>query len=209
MRKTNPIRNLLIVAGMALAASLFGNVAVASDHLDISSKLDSNADFSGFRTFGVVEPEGPPLSDAAERGRGSRQPDDARRLAQGEQAIRETILAELQARGFEPDREGNPDFFIGYDALVMRFDDPLNRPAELVRPGWGNTVSVTRSYSVFDSGASFEGRLTIFIVDAQSRQIIWSATAEGNIRNLRRIERNAHETVQTLMSKMPVEKKTP
>ena len=57
--------------------------------------------------------------------------------------------------------------------------------------------------------ASFEGRLTIFVVDAQSRQIIWSATAEGNIRNLRRIERNAHETVQTLMSKMPVEKAAP
>jgi hypothetical protein len=208
MRNTNRIRNILIVAGMALVASLYVNAAVASDHLEISSKIDSNADFSGFRTFGVVEPEGR-LSDAAERGRGSRQPDDARRLDQGEQAIRETILSELQARGFEPDREGNPDFFIGYDALAIRFEDPLNRPSEWVRPGWGNTVSVTRSYSVFDSGASFEGRLTIFVVDAKSRQIIWSATAEGNIRNLRRIERNAHETVQTLISKMPVEKKTP
>jgi hypothetical protein len=196
------------VAGVLAAAALLAGEALATDHLEISSKLDSNADFSGYRTFGVVEPEGR-LSDAAQRGRGSRQPDDARRLEQGEQAIKDTILSELAARGFEPDREGSPDFFIGYDALVVRFDDPLNRPAELVRPGWGNTVSVTRTYSVFDSGAQFEGRLTIFVVDSESRQIVWSATAEGNVRNLRRVERNVHETVQQLMSKMPVEKKTP
>ena len=196
-----------MLGGLATMA-LLASGALATDHLDITYKLDSNADFSGYRTFGVVEPEGR-LSDAADRGRGSRQPDDARRLDQGEQAIKDTILSELSARGFEPDREGSPDFFIGYDALVVRFDDPLNRPAELVRPGWGNAVSVTRSYSVFDSGAQFEGRLTIFVVDAQSRQIVWSATAEGNVRNLRRVERNVHETVQQLMSKMPVEKKAP
>ena len=102
-----------------------------------------------------------------------------------------------------PNTDGNPDFFIGYDALAIRFDDPLTRPSELIRPGWGNTVSVQRSYSVFDSGAAYEGRLTIFVVDGRSREIVWSATAEGTIRSLRNIVNNAHELVADMMARMP------
>ena len=79
----------------------------------------------------------------------------------------------------------------------------MNMPGDLIRPTWGNTVSVVRTYSVFDSAAAFEGRLTIFVVDGRSKQIIWSATAEGNIRNLRNIENNAHRLVSDMMSKMP------
>jgi hypothetical protein len=62
---------------------------------------------------------------------------------------------------------------------------------------------VQRSYSVFESGAAYEGRLTIFFVDARSRDIVWSATAEGTVRSLRNIVNNVHTLVADMMSRMP------
>ena len=187
---------------VAICATL-AMVAWASNGPEITVKLDEGASFAGFRTFGVVEPGQPVSESAAARGQGRDQSNDARRLAQGEEAIQRTIMESLRARGFEPNTDGNPDFFIGYDALVMRFDDPLTRPSELVRPTWGNTVRVQRSYSVFDSGAAYEGRLTIFVVDATTRQIIWSVAAEGTIRSLRNIVNNTHQLVSEMMDRMP------
>ncbi|UCC13213.1 MAG: DUF4136 domain-containing protein [Gammaproteobacteria bacterium] len=197
MKLVTTLATLILIVGTA------ASLAQSGGQPEIYVRQDANADFSGFKTYGVVEP-GAPLSDAAPaRGRGRSQPDDARRLAAGEEAIRQTIKDALTERGFKPDQEGSPDFFIGYDALAIRFDDPMNMPGDLIRPTWGNTVSVVRTYSVFDSAAAFEGRLTIFVVDGRSKQIIWSATAEGNIRNLRNIENNAHRLVSDMMSKMP------
>ena len=190
---------------LAVIAGLFGlaTLAWANPEPEITVKLDDNADFSNYRTFGVVE-SGPPLSaNAAPRTGGRSQANDGRRLDQGEQAIRDTILEALKSRGMQPNEDGNPDFFIGYDALVLRFDDPMTRPFDLIRPSWGNTVSVQRSYSVFESGAAYEGRLTIFVVDARSRDIVWSATAEGTVRSLRNIVNNVHTLVADMMSRMP------
>ena len=197
------IKLIKILIPLILIVGTAKSLAQSGGQPEIYVRQDANADFSGFKTYGVVEP-GAPLSDAAPaRGRGASQPDDARRLAAGEEAIQRTIKEALTERGFKPVQEGSPDFFIGYDALAIRFDNPLNQPGELIRPSWGNTVSVVRTHSVFDSAAAFEGRLTIFVVDGQSKQIVWSATAEGNIRNLRNIENNAHRLVSEMMSKMP------
>ena len=197
------MRLLIGLAVLGLCIGIGSSLAQSGGQPEIYVRQDPGADFSGFKTFGVVEP-GAPLSDAAPaRGRGRSQPDDARRLAQGEEAIQRTIMQALTDRGLKPDTDGSPDFFIGYDALAIRFDDPLHQPSELIRPSWGNTVQVQRSYSVFDSGAAYEGRLTIFVVDGQSKQIVWSATAEGNIRNLRNIENNASRLVADMMSRMP------
>jgi hypothetical protein len=178
-------------------------VAWAGDGPEITVKQDEGVSFAHFKTFGVVEPGAPISEGAAPRGRGRDQSDDARRFDQGEEAIRRTILESLAQRGLEPNTDGDPDFYIGYDALVMRFDDPMTRPSELIRPSWGTTVAVQRSYSVFDSGAAYEGRLTIFVVDAESRQIIWSATAEGNVRSMRNIVNNTHQLVSEMMARLP------
>lgn len=192
---------LIALAGALLAALAF--VAWANTEPEITIKQDEGVSFAGFKTFGVVEPGAPVSEGAAPRGQGRSQSNDARRLDQGEEAIQQTIMASLEARGFEPNTDGNPDFFIGYDALVIRFDDPLTRPSDLIRPTWGNTVSVQRSYSVFDSGAAYEGRLTIFVVDAGTRQIIWSATAEGTVSSLRNIVNNTHQLVSEMMDRLP------
>jgi hypothetical protein len=195
MKKMLPV---VMVGLLGLAA-----LAWADAEPEITVKLDDNADFSGYRTFGVVESGAPLSANAAPRAGGRSQANDARRLDQGEQAIRDTILGALKARGMRPNEDGNPDFFIGYDALVLRFDDPMTRPSDLIRPSWGNTVTVQRSYSVFESGAAYEGRLTIFVVDAESREIVWSAMAEGTVRSLRNIVNNVHTLVADMMAQMP------
>ena len=197
----NPIRLLAVPLAVLLAAVASLAVAQGTDTPEITEKLDSNVDFSSFRTFGVVQ-AGPPMADAARSRQRRSAVDDRRRLEAGEQAIRDTILAALEKRGFEP-AEAEADFYIGYDALVLRFDDPLNRPAELIQPGLGTTTQVVRTYSVFDSASVFEGRLTIFVVDGKSRNIVWSATAEGRIEHLRNIENNAHVLVAEMMDRMP------
>ena len=86
-----------LVHALALAGSLGSALVSDTDQVEITVKLDDSADFSGYRTFGVVE-SGPPLSaNAAPRTGGGSQANDARRLDQGEQAIRDTILAALEA----------------------------------------------------------------------------------------------------------------
>jgi len=198
--------NRFQIVAAAVIVAAFGTlsmVAWANTGPEITVKQDEGVSFAGFKTFGVVEPGPSAAADAAPRGSGRSQANDGRRLEQGEAVIQQTILEALKARGMEPNKDGSPDFFIGYDVLALRFDDPLTQPSQLIRPSWGNTVTVQRSFSVFDSGAQYEGRLTIFVVDAQSRQIIWSITAEGTIQSLRNIQNNTHQLVLEMMARMP------
>jgi hypothetical protein len=193
----------LATAFVVAVFGTLGMVAWANTGPEITVKQDEGVSFAGFKTFGVVEPGPSAAADAAPRGSGRSQANDARRLEQGEAVIQQTILEALKARGLEPNKDGNPDFFIGYDVLALRFADPLTQPSQLIRPSWGNTVSVQRSHSVFDSGAQYEGRLTIFVVDAKTRQIVWSITAEGTIQSLRNIQNNTHRLVSEMMEQMP------
>ncbi len=100
-------------------------------------------------------------------------------------------------------KRDNRIFFIGYDALVIGFGDPLNMASDTTVMGQGQTVAVTRKYSMFDSGTAYEGRLSLFIVDAKSRHIVWVVTAEGRMDRLRRIENNAHNLSLRMMEYMP------
>jgi hypothetical protein len=187
------------------AVSLAGAAALASDLPEIQVQTDTGVDFSAWRTFGVVEP-GYSAADAAPARQRGTAVNDRRRLEQGEEAIQRTILQALEARGMQPDTTGSPDFFIGYDTLVMAFDDPLSMPGEATQRGfrnWSNNPTVARRNSAFDSSVAFEGRLTVFAVDGQTRQIVWTAVAEGPIRQLRNIEANVHELVSAMMEKMP------
>jgi len=192
------VAGVLSLAGMALMAS-------NSDLPEIQVTTDPGADFSKFKTFGVVESEHSAADAAPARQRGSAV-NDRRRLQQGEEAIQGTILDALETRGMVADTMGSPDFFIGYDTLVMAFDDPLSMPGEATQRGhraWNNNPTVARRNSAFDSSVAFEGRLTIFVVDGQSKQIVWTAVAEGPIRQLRNIEANVHQLVKAMMDKMP------
>ena len=197
MRKL-AVTAVLSLAGVALMAS-------THDLPEIQVTTDPGVDFSKFKTFGVVESQHSAADAAAPRQRGS-SVNDRRRLQQGEEAIQGTILAALDALGMVPDTTGSPDFFIGYDTLVMAFDDPLSMSGEAIQRGhraWNNNPTVARRNSAFDSSVSYEGRLTIFVVDGQSKQIVWTAVAEGQIRQLRNMEANVHQLVSAMMEKMP------
>ena len=88
------MKKTLLVASVSLCG--LAALAWANTGPEITVKHDDNADFSNYRTFGVVE-SGPPLSaNAAPRTGGRSQANDARRLDQGEQAIRDTILEALK-----------------------------------------------------------------------------------------------------------------
>ena len=186
---------LICILGLAISSAAF-----AQDP-EITHKTDKEADFDNYKTYGFVMPEGS-ITDAAPDTR--RFPStDAKRLEQGEATVRKTVRQALTDKGYVLAEEGQPDFYIGYDALVIGFGDPLNMASDTTVMGQGQTVAVTRKYSMFDSGTAYEGRLSLFIVDAKSRQIVWVVTAEGRMDQLRRIENNAHNLSLKMMEYLP------
>lgn len=191
-------RSLKIIA---ICVSLtFASMAMAQDP-EITHKTDKEADFENYKTYGFVAPEGQ-MSDAAPSSR--RFPSsDAKRLNQGEEMMRATARQALADKGYVLAEDGQPDFYIGYDALVVGMGDPLNMASDVTVMGQGDTVSATRKYSVFDQGTAYEGRLSLFIVDAKSRHIVWVVTAEGHMDHLRRIEKNAHNLTLRMMEYLP------
>ncbi len=194
---TNAYRLVAIIAGFAFAIA-----GGAAHGMEFDWKTDAGVDVSAFATFGFVESQA--QFDVSQSGRDAARDRSMRRFREGEQKIRDTALAALKAKGYRLAEDGSPDFFIGYDALVISTDDPLSMPTNVTggrRTGGG--VKVVRRHSLWDEGLLYSGRLSIFIVDAKSLQIVWVASAEGSIDELRRQGQDAHDVTQQLMAKLP------
>ena len=133
---------------------------------DAEINVEDGIDWSGYKTYGYVEPQ---RSGSA----------DEQRRAQAESAIRKVVLDSLDTKGYAPAKDGPADFFIGYD--VVAYNEPDRQASEYVDTNRfkGETVQVVRQTTTFDSGNQRMGFITIFAVDGDSHHVVWKGTVNG------------------------------
>jgi hypothetical protein len=150
-------RNALLAA----AAILLGACATGPD---IRHDINPAADFAGYKTFGFFSPL------ATDRS--------------GYQSVLTTRLKEATRRALESKgfvfSESNPDLLINFFANVQEKQELRSMPGPGYYGyragfygGWGMSGVQTISYR--------EGTLTVDVVEARRRMLVWQATAEGTV----------------------------
>ena len=125
--------------------------------------FDRGADFSRYRTYAWVS--------AAQDVTGDKRLDSSLVNAR----IRAAVDAQLHAKGYLASPNGPPDFLIAYHAGMkdlMKGASTQNYIGDRAH-GTFTTISDVQPYH--------EGTLTIDIVDAASRQLIWQASATADV----------------------------
>src|SRR4029079_7565902 len=114
--------------------------------------------------------------------------------------IRATVDAQLRGKGYLASSNDTPDFLIAYPTGMkarMKGASTQNYIGERVH-GTFTTISDIQPYH--------EGTLTIDIVDARSRQLVWQASIKADVdQNLDPKERDARVTniVSAMLSHFP------
>ncbi|MDH3840991.1 MAG: DUF4136 domain-containing protein [Chromatiales bacterium] len=156
----------LLLAGAASLAlaplAVAQNMRLSDAEIDVEDGLD----WSGYKTYGYVEPQ-----------RGG--VDDEQRRAQADSAIKKVVLDSLDKKGYTLATDAPPDFFIGYD--VVAYNELDRQASEYVETNRfkGETVQVVRQTTTFDSGNLRMGYITIFAVDGDSHHVVWKGTVNG------------------------------
>lgn len=136
------------------------NVSCASDNVE-RFFYDRDTDFSNLRTFNWL------LNS-------NRIPAAATRVLAAEdldQIIKDEVDQQLQLKGFQ--KQGtDPDFFVGYEIFVEERMEVRHRGES------------SRSLH-FE-----EGTLMLKVVDASTKETIWSGTASGIVEESRRVEQS-------------------
>jgi hypothetical protein len=145
----------------ALAVSLsVGALACTGPRSEVVARADQNVDFRSFKTFAFL-----PAEELEMEGSQMRDPVTRRN-------IESALARELQAKGLSPATSGPPSLFVGYFADVYEGTD-RTRPYD---PGTGGPRS-TR-----------QGELTVHLIDAQTRQVVWRGEAWARDPDFRRAE---------------------
>ena len=161
--------------------------AVGCTSPKVGYDYDRSANFSRYHTYAWVS--GP------QEATGDRRVDSSLVDAR----IRAAIDRTLRARGFAP-THGSPDFLMAYHAGMkdmMKGASTQNYIGDRAH-GTFTTISDIQPYH--------EGTLTLDIVDAGSRQLIWQATAKVDVdQSLGPEERDArvNNIVQAMLSHFP------
>jgi len=167
-----------------LSAALTG----ACTSPNVGYDYDRSANFNRYHTYawvsGVQDPTGDRRLDSSLV--------DAR--------IRTAIERELRAKGYLASSNASPDFVVAYHAGMkdmLKGASTQNYIGDRAH-GTFTTISDIQPYH--------EGTLTIDIVDAQSRQLVWQASAKADVeQSLDPKERDARVTniVSAMLSHFP------
>lgn len=163
MNKTVSKLLLAVAAALALAQlAVAQNMRLSDADIDVEDGLD----WSGYKTYGYVEPQ---------RGGSA----DEQRRAQADSAISKVVLDSLDKKGYQLAQDTPPDFFIGYDVVAYNQADRQSSEYVDTNRFKGETIQVVRQTTTFDSGNLRMGYITIFAVDGDSHHVVWKGTVNG------------------------------
>ena len=120
--------------------------------------------------------------------------------------VRAAVQAELQARGFQMDTKGDPDFLVTYYPVVQD-----RKVRTTTRVGFGTGWGYRPVYGRVGVSSSQvrhykEGSIVLEVVDFRSNQMVWQGVAEGALTGLTRAE-DADEAVpkavKDILAKFP------
>ena len=163
-------------------------ILAACSSPQVGYDFDRGADFSRYRTYVWVS--------AAQQTTGDKRLDSSLVNAR----IRAAVDAQLRAKGYFASSNGPPDFLIAYQAGMkdmMKGASTQNYIGDRAH-GTFTTISDVQPYH--------EGTLTIDIVDAASRQLIWQASAAADVeQSLGPEERDAriNNVVRAMLAHFP------
>jgi hypothetical protein len=173
----------LFLYGILLVASAIGCTSPK-----VGYDYDRSANFSRYHTYAWVS--------GVQKATGDRRLDSSLVDAR----IRAAIEGELRAKGYQASSNGSSDFFVAYHAGVkdmMKGASTQNYIGDRAH-GTFTTISDIQPYH--------EGTLTIDIVDADSHQLIWQASAKADVdQSLGPAERDARVAtiVHAMLSHFP------
>ena len=138
-------------------------IVAACSSPQVGYDFDRGADFNRYRTYAWLS--------AAQQTTGDKRLDSSLVNAR----IRAAVDAQLRMKGYLASQNGPPDFLIAYHAGMkdlMKGASTQNYIGDRAH-GTFTTISDVQPYH--------EGTLTIDIVDAASRQLIWQASATADV----------------------------
>ncbi len=163
----------------------------------VTSDFDPSADFSGLRTYawipGPQERTGDPRIDNPLL--------DSR--------IRETVDRQLAAQGYQKQRSGRPDFWIGYHAAIKSkmSIDVINDYYHYPRGwGWGYGAAYAPSGATTYVHEYEEGTLILDVVNPQTSELIWRGSADAEVNRRAKPEerqKKLGKAVQKILSRFP------
>ena len=183
-----------IMAGFLLF-SVFVTAQGASAKSDIEIKIEKSpkADFSGYKTYNWIP------------GVEKRTTDPRLRDTELDQRVREYVDRELQARGYQKENFTDPDFWVGYYAVIesqvdkqtVRVNIGMPRHTGAIGGGsWGPAMEEVDMSRYYD-----QGTLILDVVDGRENKVIWRASAEAEVQEKAKIEAR-RERLRKAIAKM-------
>lgn len=179
---------------VALCAGALAVALAGCSSIRVNSDYDPKVDFSNFRTWSWLPQPVPEVID----------PRVHNEIV--DQRVRRAVEAGLAARGYQKVEPGHGDFGVGYYAAiegkvsVQTINDYYG-----YGPGWGpgpafgaTTQTYVREYD--------EGTLILEVVDSQSRELVWRASAQAEVSQSAEPEerdRRVREAVEQMLDDFP------
>jgi hypothetical protein len=166
-----------------VASAMLGVTGCAT--IKVNTDWDREANFTSYRTFNWLQPQGEGLRGQGARGQGA----PGARGGRGglpqtllDQRVRSSVETELTAKGLQL-RQANPDLMIIYHSDV-------NQRIDVTRWGYYGRRVAVQQYP--------EGSLVIDMIDARTREVVWRCAARIDFRT----ERDPTERVTKTVNKM-------
>ena len=185
--------------GRRLCTLMSTAVLVACSNFTVDSDYTPDTDFDSYKTYRWYDSE---MRDPA-----------SLELLGGDifdRRVRDSINAELRAKGFILQQEGEVDFKINYGVLTEdRQDIRTYNTYGGYAPGWGYGGGYgygglgTTSTQVINYK---QGQLIIDIIDPQQEVLVWRGTAEGRIpknESPEKREQGTRELIAKILSNFP------
>jgi hypothetical protein len=155
---------------VALAVAVPLMLAACASGPDVRAIADPSVNFSQFQTFGFVEPLGT---------------DRAGYQSMVSQQLKASTTREMQARGLRYDA-ANPQLLVNFNA---KLDDKMRvttTPEPIMAPGYyGYRRGFYNPWPMYaettDVTQYTEGTLTIDVVDAARKQMVWEGTVTKSV----------------------------
>lgn len=177
-----------------MAAALLA-LGACSTGPDVRSMSDPSVNFTQFQTFGFVEPLGT---------------DRAGYQSIVSQHLKEATRRQMEARGLRYEAE-NPQLLVNFNAELNDRMRVTTTPAPMMWPGYyGYRRGFYQPWPLYSETTDVtqyqEGTLTIDVVDAARKQLIWEGTATKAVttKEKQNIAASIETAVAAAFTKFPI-----
>lgn len=193
MRKQSPVNRIPKAAWIAGVATLLAVVlAGCAQRFKVSANADPSANFASYKTYAFAQPLG------------TDRPNYSSLLSQ---YLRTAVSRELDARGYR-ETDGQPDLLVNFNVQTK---DKINATSVPTGPVYGGYYGYRAGYYGTWGGYQTqvtqytEGTLTIDVVDAARKQLVWDGTVVGRVREETRqnLEAVVNQVVTEIFAQYP------